>query len=235
MLAHTTKVNIQPWQREFIKNLQKKYAKEDSRELFGEALGDVDGRPKSKALNYDKKVDNVVDRSSPSSQMDQCISSIAEDMSGKLETQNTEQCEENSNCSPTCRNVTERSSSVKDGVSSTSTEISDHSRTFELEHVQSASSLASSDMSNNEDRVRIDFLDDNVSGNPKLRESKQGPGKDSLETESGAEVVLGGAVWDIFRRQDIPKLIEYLRKHKKEFRHLNNLPVDSVSTIASHR
>ncbi|KAI3410562.1 uncharacterized protein J3R85_018770 [Psidium guajava] len=42
------------------------------------------------------------------------------------------------------------------------------------------------------------------------------------------EVSFGGAVWDIFRRQDVPRLVEYLQRHWKEFRHVNNLPVESV-------
>eukprot|EP00258_Populus_trichocarpa_P026526 XP_024442545.1 uncharacterized protein LOC7475185 [Populus trichocarpa] len=52
--------------------------------------------------------------------------------------------------------------------------------------------------------------------------------RDCTEGNHTSELVYGGAVWDIFRRQDVPKLIEYLKRHQKEFRHVSSLPVNTV-------
>lgn len=48
----------------------------------------------------------------------------------------------------------------------------------------------------------------------------------------GMEHPEGGALWDIFRRQDSPKLEEYLKKYFKEFRHVYCQPLDQVKTVS---
>ncbi|XP_039063395.1 lysine-specific demethylase JMJ25-like isoform X2 [Hibiscus syriacus] len=68
---------------------------------------------------------------------------------------------------------------------------------------------------------------DSAGSGPKSKEPDQKPVKDRGNKDK-PQLVNGGAVWDIFRKQDVPKIIEYLEKHKKEFRHIENLPVTSV-------
>ncbi|GMI85165.1 hypothetical protein HRI_002185800 [Hibiscus trionum] len=53
-------------------------------------------------------------------------------------------------------------------------------------------------------------------------------GGDSRCVYDANEASGGGALWDVFRRQDVPRLEEYLRRHHREFRHVYCSPVDQV-------
>ncbi|XP_055811985.1 lysine-specific demethylase JMJ26-like [Solanum dulcamara] len=61
--------------------------------------------------------------------------------------------------------------------------------------------------------------------------NKDGEDSTSLfgqDKPEGFEETDGGALWDVFRRQDVPKLEEYLRKYFKEFRHIHGSPFPQV-------
>ncbi|KAI3707498.1 hypothetical protein L6452_26078 [Arctium lappa] len=51
---------------------------------------------------------------------------------------------------------------------------------------------------------------------------------DSGTCVDGSDLQEGGALWDIFRREDTPRLEEYLKKHFREFRHIFCCPLQQV-------
>ncbi|MED6116728.1 hypothetical protein PIB30_102881 [Stylosanthes scabra] len=69
---------------------------------------------------------------------------------------------------------------------------------------------------------------DGLSCGSELKEAE----KVEIEKEkstSDASDAKDGALWDIFRRQDIPKLQEYLKNHFREFRHIHGNPLKQVT------
>ncbi|XP_031491320.1 lysine-specific demethylase JMJ26-like isoform X2 [Nymphaea colorata] len=102
--------------------------------------------------------------------------------------------------------------------------------------------LDSGKVQNDEHAVDVSALDVNMDDSCVKRISKLSEKSDEVEmsrfmqcgkpdgsdSEVDAKHESGGALWDIFRREDVPKLEAYLRHHSKEFRHVHGSQVEEV-------
>lgn len=67
----------------------------------------------------------------------------------------------------------------------------------------------------------------------KPKEENKANGKEHGEAHSSEAKEYGGALWDIWRRQDVPKLNEFLVNHCGEFMHSGKYPIKMVCAISS--
>lgn len=255
ILTHSAEVKPPPWQSRIIKKLRKKYEDEDMRELYSKDKKEVGlprkrGRKRRIGFSVDSKISEKEDTSGRDSnlqgsqgkeeKLDEQESSeptkIKFDLNASeheiSDSPNFQRFDLNShdssflvpenNCeSMHYDNVQQRCSSLGDGsYKGISSVIDDQpcsgtQETKIVNKLNSSEDFCSDIETNNIDSVEKDILSNNLCQNDF-----------DLGTQNGS------AVWDIFRRHDVPKLTEYLKKHHREFRHMVNLPVNSVSIVA---
>ncbi|KAL4024392.1 hypothetical protein IC575_012742 [Cucumis melo] len=220
VLTHTSKVNLKTWQRAIIEKRQKHFAAEDCSELYGGKKSTSDDTEKDSECKQNQVTDP----------------SMIEKPLGESKAQSSGQFDKHDYNSSNLTDVTVRNSSVDMCSTGASADIfcSNGPKSAQTLVIAHTPSQRCGQSSNGTSKINHETYDtEKASGCNEVNDLRPSDsiknGADShLEDDEKMEVATGGAVWDIFRRQDVPKIVKYLEKHQKEFRHIKCKPVNSL-------